>query len=69
MSDAVVVVGVGLGGARIVEDLRSRGYHGELALIGRESHVPYDRPPLSKTVLTERLDRVDLHPDGFDADN
>lgn len=48
----VVVIGAGLGGVRTVEQLRSAGYGGSITLVGAESHAPYDRPPLSKQVLT-----------------
>lgn len=47
----VVVVGASLAGSRAVEALRAGGYAGELALVGAEPHLPYDRPPLSKEVL------------------
>lgn len=47
----VVVVGASLAGLRTVEALRQAGYDGTLTLIGREDHLPYDRPPLSKQVL------------------
>lgn len=48
----VLVVGAGLGGLRTVEHLRSAGYAGRISLVGAEPHAPYDRPPLSKQVLT-----------------
>ncbi|SHM67023.1 NAD(P)/FAD-dependent oxidoreductase [Cryptosporangium aurantiacum] len=48
----VVVVGAGLGGVRTVEQLRACGYEGRLTLIGAEDHPPYDRPPLSKQILS-----------------
>ncbi|GAA4517104.1 FAD-dependent oxidoreductase [Nonomuraea ferruginea] len=47
----VVVVGAGLSGVRSVEALRARGFGGRITLIGQERHRPYDRPPLSKSVL------------------
>nr|WP_240777073.1 FAD-dependent oxidoreductase [Nonomuraea basaltis] len=47
----VVVVGAGLAGVRTVEALRGRGFDGRITLIGQERHRPYDRPPLSKSVL------------------
>lgn len=65
MSAAIVVVGAGLGGARLVADLRNEGYEGELILIGKEAHIPYDRPPLSKAVLTGDKDDVDLQTADF----
>ncbi|MBK1783186.1 NAD(P)/FAD-dependent oxidoreductase [Prauserella cavernicola] len=48
----VVVIGAGLGGVRTAEQLRGAGYEGEISLVGAETHTPYDRPPLSKQVLT-----------------
>jgi NADPH-dependent 2,4-dienoyl-CoA reductase/sulfur reductase-like enzyme len=47
-----VVIGAGLAGLRTVEELRAHGYTGRVALIGAEQRPPYDRPPLSKKVLT-----------------
>jgi NADPH-dependent 2,4-dienoyl-CoA reductase/sulfur reductase-like enzyme len=49
---SVIVVGGGLAGLRTVEALRRGGYDGALTLVGAEAHLPYDRPPLSKQVLT-----------------
>jgi 3-phenylpropionate/trans-cinnamate dioxygenase ferredoxin reductase component len=49
----VVVVGAGLAGWRTAEELRTRGYAGQITLIGAEPRPPYDRPPLSKKVLTD----------------
>jgi len=47
-----VVIGAGLAGLRTVEELRAHGYAGRIALIGAEQRPPYDRPPLSKKILT-----------------
>ena len=51
-SDHVIVVGAGLAGWRTCEELRRHGFGGQLTLIGEESEPPYDRPPLSKQVLS-----------------
>jgi len=56
----VVVVGAGLAGGRTVVELREQGYTGRITLIGAEEHPPYDRPPLSKAVLTGRTDSTHL---------
>ncbi|WP_238421345.1 NAD(P)/FAD-dependent oxidoreductase [Gordonia sp. 'Campus'] len=64
----VVIVGAGLGGVRVAENLRNNGFAGPVTLIGAETHPPYDRPPLSKSVLLGKDDRVDLKPDGFYAE-
>jgi 3-phenylpropionate/trans-cinnamate dioxygenase ferredoxin reductase subunit len=49
----VVVAGAGLAGLRTAEELRARGFAGPITMVGAESRPPYDRPPLSKKVLTE----------------
>ncbi|MGD0219506.1 MAG: FAD-dependent oxidoreductase [Acidimicrobiales bacterium] len=59
MLGSVVVVGASLAGLRACEGLRHGGFEGSIALVGAESHLPYDRPPLSKEFLAGRLD-VDL---------
>jgi NADPH-dependent 2,4-dienoyl-CoA reductase/sulfur reductase-like enzyme len=48
----IVIVGASLAGLRAAETLREEGFTGSLTLIGDEPYLPYDRPPLSKTVLT-----------------
>ena len=48
----VLVVGAGLGGLRTIEQLRASGFQGRISLAGAEVHPPYDRPPLSKQLLT-----------------
>jgi NADPH-dependent 2,4-dienoyl-CoA reductase/sulfur reductase-like enzyme len=48
----VVVVGAGVAGWRFVESLRREGYEGAITLAGDETYAPYDRPPLSKQVLS-----------------
>jgi 3-phenylpropionate/trans-cinnamate dioxygenase ferredoxin reductase subunit len=59
----VVIVGAGLAGLRTAEELRARGYVGPITLIGAEARPPYDRPPLSKKVMTGELDDTGLRPD------
>ncbi|HEX8007094.1 MAG TPA: FAD-dependent oxidoreductase [Trebonia sp.] len=61
-SERVVVAGAGLAGFRTAEELRTRGYAGRITLIGAEQRPPYDRPPLSKKVLTDGID-PSLHAD------
>ncbi|MFT4247622.1 MAG: FAD-dependent oxidoreductase [Pseudomonas sp.] len=48
----VLVVGASASGLCTVEALRRRGYAGRITVIGDEVHPPYDRPPLSKQVLS-----------------
>jgi 3-phenylpropionate/trans-cinnamate dioxygenase ferredoxin reductase subunit len=47
----IVVVGSGLAGLRSAETLRAHGYEGRLTMVGEESHLPYERPALSKELL------------------
>lgn len=56
----VAIVGSGIGGVRTAQALRSLGYDGRLVLVGRESELPYDRPPLSKEFLSGRRDTAAL---------
>ncbi|HEX8205060.1 MAG TPA: FAD-dependent oxidoreductase [Solirubrobacteraceae bacterium] len=51
----VVLVGAGLAAQRCAETLRARGFDAPIRMIGAEPHPPYDRPPLSKELLGERL--------------
>lgn len=53
MPDSLVVVGASLAGLRAVEAARRSGYSGSITMIGAESQLPYDRPPLSKAFLTD----------------
>ncbi|RDG34897.1 NAD(P)/FAD-dependent oxidoreductase [Streptomyces corynorhini] len=48
----VVVVGASAAGLAAVETLRREGYEGAISLVGDEPHAPYDRPPLSKQILS-----------------
>jgi NADPH-dependent 2,4-dienoyl-CoA reductase/sulfur reductase-like enzyme len=49
--ERVIIVGGGLAGLRTAETLRAQGYAGGLTLVAAEPYPPYDRPPLSKSVL------------------
>lgn len=49
---SVTIVGAGLAGAQMAAALRSHGYTGHLTVLGAEGVAPYDRPPLSKELLS-----------------
>lgn len=51
MKNRIVILGAGQAGVQVAMSLRQGGYKGEVILAGKESHVPYQRPPLSKQVL------------------
>ncbi|MFJ2741110.1 NAD(P)/FAD-dependent oxidoreductase [Streptomyces sp. NPDC087440] len=52
-----VIIGGGLAGAKAAETLRTEGFTGRVILIGDEREHPYERPPLSKGLLTGTSDR------------
>lgn len=49
----VIIVGAGQSGAASAQQLRTSGFEGSITLIGEESHLPYERPQLSKDLLLE----------------
>ncbi len=51
MINRCIIVGAGQAGVQVAMSLRQGGFDGELLLLGKETHVPYQRPPLSKQVL------------------
>lgn len=56
----VAIVGAGHGGANAAAMLRQHGFEGEISLIGAESELPYQRPPLSKAYLKAALSQPEL---------
>ena len=52
MSKVHVIVGAGQAGGWAAVTMRREGFDGRIVLIGDEPHPPYERPPLSKAVLT-----------------
>ena len=67
--ERVVVVGASLAGLRAAETLRQHDVATSIVVVGDEVHRPYDRPPLSKKLLSGEWepDRIHLRqPDVFD---
>ncbi len=76
----VVIVGGGLAGLRVADRLHRTA---EVVLVGAEPHAPYDRPPLSKALLTQEIEpaappllpadglelRAGVHASGLDTGN
>jgi NADPH-dependent 2,4-dienoyl-CoA reductase/sulfur reductase-like enzyme len=50
--NGIVIVGASAGGLATAEALRRSGYEGVITIIGDELEHPYDRPPLSKQLLS-----------------
>ncbi|MCV7142500.1 MULTISPECIES: NAD(P)/FAD-dependent oxidoreductase [Mycolicibacterium] len=49
---SVLIVGASAAGLSVADNLRRGNFAGRLTMIGEEHHLPYDRPPLSKEVLS-----------------
>jgi NADPH-dependent 2,4-dienoyl-CoA reductase/sulfur reductase-like enzyme len=54
--NTVAIVGTSLAGLRAAETLRQEKFDGRIVMIGAEDRAPYDRPPLSKKVLSGEWD-------------
>jgi NADPH-dependent 2,4-dienoyl-CoA reductase/sulfur reductase-like enzyme len=54
-SNEIVIVGAGHAGGRMAEALRAAGVAAPIHLIGEEAYPPYERPPLSKDLLTGKV--------------
>jgi NADPH-dependent 2,4-dienoyl-CoA reductase/sulfur reductase-like enzyme len=65
----IVIVGGGLAAARTAEQLRRAEYTGPITIVSDETHLPYDRPPLSKEVLRNPQHDVVLKPQEFYDEN
>ena len=66
----VLIVGGGHGGAQAAIALRTQGFAGSIAILGREDEPPYERPPLSKEYLAREkpFERLYLRPREYWAD-
>jgi len=70
--DGIVIIGASLAGAKAARALRlDHGYDGPITLIGDETHLPYERPALSKGYLlgTTEAAALDVLDPGFYAGN
>jgi 3-phenylpropionate/trans-cinnamate dioxygenase ferredoxin reductase subunit len=62
-----VIVGGGLAGASAAQQIRERDKNGSILVIGKEKHLPYDRPPLSKKLWfgQKKIEQIFLHDQKF----
>lgn len=67
---SVVVIGAGQAGFQAAASLRDQTFEGSITLVGDESEIPYQRPPLSKAYLDGKTDAagLQLRPAKFFAD-
>ena len=61
---SMLIIGGGLAGATAAFALREHGFEGPLTLIGEETQLPYERPPLSKGYLRgeEPIEKAHVRP-------
>lgn len=70
MSAPLVIIGAGQAAAQAVTSLKAEGYGKPIIVIGDESYLPYQRPPLSKAYLGGEMtqDRLELKAPAFYAE-
>jgi len=56
----LVIVGASYAGVQLAASARELGFEERIVLIGDEPHAPYQRPPLSKGLLTGKTTREQL---------
>ncbi|EJL27334.1 NAD(P)H-nitrite reductase [Caulobacter sp. AP07] len=63
----VLIVGSGHAGAQAAIALRQRHFEGSIAIVGEETEIPYERPPLSKEFLAgeKTFERLLIRPAAF----
>jgi 3-phenylpropionate/trans-cinnamate dioxygenase ferredoxin reductase subunit len=66
-SYSYIIIGAGLAGASAVEGIRQIDQRGSILLLGAETDLPYDRPPLSKQLWTggKTVAEIVLHDEAF----
>jgi 3-phenylpropionate/trans-cinnamate dioxygenase ferredoxin reductase subunit len=60
MSAGVVIVGAGYAAGELAIKLRQGGYAAPITMAGAEAHLPYHRPPLSKSFLSGETPHEEL---------
>jgi NTE family protein len=67
----LIIVGGGLTAARAIREYRASGGEGRIALLSRETRLPYHRPPLSKRYLRGEADAAQtlVEPEEFYVQN
>ncbi|HBO72472.1 MAG TPA: FAD-dependent oxidoreductase, partial [Acinetobacter sp.] len=59
--ERIVIVGAGQAAGWAVSTLRQNGFLGEIHVVSNEDRVFYERPPLSKQVLSKEASYESLH--------
>ncbi len=63
----LAIIGAGHAGVELATVLRQKGFTGDIDLVSDEDTLPYDRPPLSKTLLAGKVsaERIALRAQSF----
>ena len=66
-----IIVGAGMAGAKAAQAMREHGFDGRIVLVGAETELPYERPPLSKEYLRGEspLAKAHVHDAAFYAEH
>ena len=67
--EKILVIGAGHGAGQLLDSLRRGGCEDSITLVGEESWLPYQRPPLSKKFLSGEMsqERLAFRPENFYA--
>jgi 3-phenylpropionate/trans-cinnamate dioxygenase ferredoxin reductase subunit len=67
VTERVVIAGAGHAAGQLVASLKQQKFAGQIVLVGDETHLPYQRPPLSKKFLLGDLaaERLYVKPPAF----
>lgn len=65
-NENIVIVGAGESGIRAAENIVNKGWEGKIIVIDKEPNTPYQRPPLSKEVLSNKDQLKSLPTTGYD---
>lgn len=67
MTERVVIAGAGHAAGQLIASLKQQKFAGQIILVGDESYLPYQRPPLSKKFLAGDLpaERLYIKPESF----
>jgi len=61
MEQTFVIIGAGHAGGQAAATLRQKGFEGKIIMIGDEAYAPYERPPLSKGLLSGETEIARLY--------
>jgi len=67
----LVIAGASYAGLQLAASARESGYAGRIVMVGDESQLPYQRPPLSKGLLTGKttVEKLPLRSEAFYREN